>query len=358
MVHELPGVGENLRDHFGPLMKYTINADGVSLAEISRGWKFIREGLRYILFRKGFIAQSMGTGRVFIKTREGLESPDAMLSIIPYIPIMEDGKRRISPVRGISMFAHTQRTESTGSLHIKSANPKAEPAINYNFLDAEYDRETNIRAVRKARELMSTPPLGDIVTEELEPGPAYRRMTKSSITCAITARRPIIRPAPAKWAATQWPSSTKTPGTRPAGSPHCRRLNHADYDFGQYQCSLHDDWRKMRRYDFVASLTQGLKVRRMIGAHNSAYTGSSQGLPPKACSAPIHCFEIFFQGVTFNMACDEYEACAFIRVRPSFQIDRIMEHVLDTMDDKRMSWLLHGIYDTLEAEQVRALGPC
>ena len=174
VVHELPGVGENLRDHFGPLMKYTINADGVSLAEISRGWKFIREGLRYILFRKGFIAQSMGTGRVFIKTREGLESPDAMLSIIPYIPIMEDGKRRISPVRGISMFAHTQRTESTGSLHIKSANPKAEPAINYNFLDAEYDRETNIRAVRKARELMSTPPLGDIVTEELEPGPGVQ----------------------------------------------------------------------------------------------------------------------------------------------------------------------------------------
>ena len=116
----------------------------------------------------------MGTGRVFIKTREGLESPDAMLSIIPYIPIMEDGKRRISPVRGISMFAHTQRTESTGSLHIKSANPKAEPAINYNFLDAEYDRETNIRAVRKARELMSTPPLGDIVTEELEPGPGVQ----------------------------------------------------------------------------------------------------------------------------------------------------------------------------------------
>ena len=34
-----------------------------------------------------------------------------------------------------------------------------------------------------------------------------------------------------------------------------------------------------------------------------------------------------------------------------------MEHVLDTMDDKRMSWPLHGIYDTLEAEKVRALDP-
>ena len=57
------------------------------------------------------------------------------------------------------------------------------------------------------------------------------------------------------------------------------------------------------------------------------------------------------------MARDENEACALIRIRPSIQINRIMEHVLDAMDDKRMSWPLHGIYDTLEAEQVRALGP-
>jgi choline dehydrogenase len=174
VVHVLPGVGENLRDHFGPLLKFAISADGVSLSEISHGWKFIREGLRYMLFRKGFIAQSMGTGRVFFRTREGLDAPDVMLSIIPYIAMLEDGKRSISPVRGISMFAHTQRTESTGSLHIKSARPKEEPAINYNFLDAEYDRETNIRAVRKARELMATPPLSNIVEEELEPGPGIQ----------------------------------------------------------------------------------------------------------------------------------------------------------------------------------------
>ena len=47
--------------------------------------------------------------------------------------------------------------------------------------------------------------------------------------------------------------------------------------------------------------------------------------------------EVSFQGVTFDMARDENEACVLIRVRPSFQINRIMEHVLD---DKRMSWSL------------------
>ena len=170
IVHELPGVGENLRDHFGPLLKYEVTAPGISLSEVSNGWKYIREGLRYIFLRKGFIAQSMGTGRVFFRTREGLESPDAMLSIIPYIALLEDGQRKISPERGISLFAHTQRSESTGSLHIKSARPEDDPAINYNFLAAEYDRKTNIRAVRKARELMATAPLSDVIGEEMEPG--------------------------------------------------------------------------------------------------------------------------------------------------------------------------------------------
>ena len=170
VVHALPGVGENLRDHYAVLLKYTITQKDVSQSDISHGWKFIREGLRYILLRRGFIAQSMGAARLFFRTRKGLESPDAMMALIPYIPILENGERRISRQRGLSMFAHTQRTESTGSLHIKSARPEEEPAINYNFLHSAYDRETNIRAIRKARELMATPPLSDVIGEELEPG--------------------------------------------------------------------------------------------------------------------------------------------------------------------------------------------
>ncbi|MDH3701348.1 MAG: GMC family oxidoreductase N-terminal domain-containing protein [Alphaproteobacteria bacterium] len=170
VVHALAGVGENLRDHFAPLLKYAITAENISQADISHGWRFIREGLRYILFRKGFIAQSMGAARIFFRTREGLESPDAMMAVIPYIPILENGRRRISRQRGLSLYAHTQRTESTGSVHIKSARPEQEPAIDYNFLDSEYDRQTNILAVRKARELIAAPPLSGVVGEELEPG--------------------------------------------------------------------------------------------------------------------------------------------------------------------------------------------
>ena len=70
VLHALPGVGENLRDHYAVLQVY--NYPRTSRSRISAsGWKFIREGLRYILFRKGSIAQSMGAARLFFRTREG-----------------------------------------------------------------------------------------------------------------------------------------------------------------------------------------------------------------------------------------------------------------------------------------------
>jgi choline dehydrogenase len=78
--------------------------------------------------------------------------------------------RRISDVEGFFMYTHVQRTESTGSIHIRSADPLAPPAIKYRFLDTEYDRRTAVAAVRRAREIAGAPPLRGVVSEETAPG--------------------------------------------------------------------------------------------------------------------------------------------------------------------------------------------
>ena len=70
VVHALPGVGENLRDHYAVLLKYTIT-QRTSRSRIS-AMVGNSSGLRYMLFHKGFIAQSMGAARLFFRTREGL----------------------------------------------------------------------------------------------------------------------------------------------------------------------------------------------------------------------------------------------------------------------------------------------
>jgi len=170
VVHELPGVGENLRDHYAPRMRWAITQKGISLTDYGRGLPLVREAMKYFLFRDGFMANTTTSIRIYLKSREGLESPDLQISSSPLIAEKVGRERKISKTRGITFNVHVLRTESRGSVHIKSSDPTAPPAINYNFLSTEYDREILLIALRKTRELMAASPMAEAAGEELAPG--------------------------------------------------------------------------------------------------------------------------------------------------------------------------------------------
>jgi choline dehydrogenase len=171
VTHELKGVGENLRDHYAALMSWRFNTPGISLAKKGRGWRLFLEILRYAIFRKGFIAQGHGTMRVFTRSTPEAANPDTMMVVSPYIIELRAGKsRKMSATEGYSMYTHFQRPESTGSIHIRSADPFSSPVINYRFLDTETDRKKAVLAVRRAREIANSEPIKNYIGEELEPG--------------------------------------------------------------------------------------------------------------------------------------------------------------------------------------------
>ncbi len=171
VLHSLPGVGESLRDHYGPPLKWRFSKTGISLADRGRGWRLLREIVDYAIFRRGFIAQApLCSMRVFGKSHEGVEQADIALLANPFIIEVKNQKRVMSPVHGFLIFAQVQRPESTGSIHIQSADPFAPPAINYSFLATENDRRTAVAAVKRAREIAASPPLADMIAEELSPG--------------------------------------------------------------------------------------------------------------------------------------------------------------------------------------------
>ena len=72
---------------------------------------------------------------------------------------------------GLTAVPHQLRPESTGSIHIKSSSPGEQPAIHFNFLSAELDRQTVVEAVKATRRLINAPPLDAVRGEELSPGP-------------------------------------------------------------------------------------------------------------------------------------------------------------------------------------------
>jgi choline dehydrogenase-like flavoprotein len=165
--HELRGVGENLRDHWAPRMKWRVGRHGVTFNERARGLRGLGQGLLYILRRKGFLSHPASPIRAFVKSREGLDGPDAMLAIQP---MLVTPNIKLAKETGITVMVHQLRPESKGSIHIKSADAGRPPAINFNFLSERIDRDVLLASMRTVRRLLEAPALAWLEPKEFAPG--------------------------------------------------------------------------------------------------------------------------------------------------------------------------------------------
>src|SRR6185437_15352905 len=114
--HALKGVGENLRDHYSPRMKWLIPASlGMTYNATERGLGMVRQALRYALTGKGLLGVPAAPIRAYVRTRAGLDAPDAAIS---WIPFLSAANFKPAPQSGITVITNIMRSESTGSIHI------------------------------------------------------------------------------------------------------------------------------------------------------------------------------------------------------------------------------------------------
>jgi choline dehydrogenase len=166
--HDLPGVGENLRDHWAPRMKWRVGRHGVTFNERARGLGALGHGLLYMTARKGFLSHPASPLRAFFRTREGLDSPDAMLTMQPFLSTADV---RLAKEPGITVITHQLRPESKGSVHISAPDPRKQPAIRFNFLAERADRDCVLASMRIVRRLVAAPALVWLGAQEFAPGP-------------------------------------------------------------------------------------------------------------------------------------------------------------------------------------------
>ena len=172
--HALPGVGENLRDHFAPRTRWGIGTRGVTYNDRARGIHLAWQALRYGLTGTGFLSSVAAPMRAFVFSREGLEAPDLLLGWVPMLTELTPKGPKISRESGMTCYAHAMRPESKGHIHITSADAGKAPAINFNFLSAPVDVELTVRAVRIAQSIMHAPAMAPLKLTEIAPG-AERR---------------------------------------------------------------------------------------------------------------------------------------------------------------------------------------
>jgi choline dehydrogenase len=167
VVHALQGVGENLRDHWAPRMKWTVERKGVTFNERARGLGALNEGLKYLTRGKGFLSMPASPQRAFFRTREGLAGPDAYFIVQPFLVTPN---LKLDKTAGITIITHQLRPESRGNIHVKSADPAQYPAINFNFLSEQIDRDCVLACMRIVRGIVESPELEWIGPREFMPG--------------------------------------------------------------------------------------------------------------------------------------------------------------------------------------------
>lgn len=169
VVLDLPGVGENLRDHWAPRMKWTVARRGQTFNERARGLGALRQGLSYFFDGSGFLSMPAATFRAFFKTDDRFEMPDSMFVLQPFL-ITPDS--RLSPVAGITIVTHQLRPESTGSVHVNSTDVGVKPSIRFNFLSEQTDRDCLLSSMKLVRKVVAAPSLAWLQPREMLPGPA------------------------------------------------------------------------------------------------------------------------------------------------------------------------------------------
>jgi choline dehydrogenase len=175
VVSDLPGVGENLQDHYVISANWRLKAGTVSVNELTNGPRFVGEILKYALQRKGLLTLSAAHIAAFCKSRPDLSSPDIQFHILPATMDVEklaQGKMVLENQPGLTIAPCQVRPESRGSIHIKSADPTVYPTIIPNYLSNPLDQEVAIASLKWARKIAEQPALQKWIDHEMAPGPA------------------------------------------------------------------------------------------------------------------------------------------------------------------------------------------
>jgi choline dehydrogenase-like flavoprotein len=168
-VHDAPGVGEDLQDHFYVRTFWRCTRPITLNDDMASWWRQLGIGLKYVLARRGPLTVSAGYAAAFVRTRPALARPDAQIYFINFSAAKRGGV--LHPFSGFTVSLSQLQAESRGWVRIRSADPEAPPAIQYNYLSSENERRTMVEGLKFVRRLVNTPPLAGYVAEEFQPGP-------------------------------------------------------------------------------------------------------------------------------------------------------------------------------------------
>jgi choline dehydrogenase len=167
LIHDLPGVGENLQDHLEFYFQFKCKQP-ITLNGKLDWWSKLQIGVRWILTKKGLGSTNHFESCGFIRSKPSVEWPDIQYHFLP-AAMRYDGKEAFAG-HGFQVHVGHNKPKSRGFIKALSSDPKAHPQIRFNYLEHEEDREGFRACVRLTRDIINQSALNKYRGEEIQPG--------------------------------------------------------------------------------------------------------------------------------------------------------------------------------------------
>ena len=174
VVHDSPGVGQNLADHIAASLTYEVNVPSLNTYFTPR--RMIRAASEWILFRDGPLAA--GPAHASLHGRWGTSpTSEYEIHLLPFaLPGLEKGRSvaklvdNLMSYSGLTLVLLALHPRARGDISLRSLNPDDPPLVRHSQLGDPEDIAAVIRAAEIARQITEQSPLKKLVVREISPG--------------------------------------------------------------------------------------------------------------------------------------------------------------------------------------------
>ncbi len=168
VVHDLPGVGQNLQDHLQFRLMFRVSEPITTNDDLRTLAGQARIGLKWLMTGNGPLGIGINQGGLFTRVLPGSRTPDIQFHFATLSAEQAGGKPH--DWSGCTFSVCQLRPESRGSVEIKSTDPFEPPSMRPNYLSTETDRICAVESIKYARKLASTDALRPYIQDEYKPG--------------------------------------------------------------------------------------------------------------------------------------------------------------------------------------------
>lgn len=192
VVHDMPGLGENLHDHLQVRIVYKVHGVTTLNQRANSLLGKMAMGLEYLFFKTGPLTMPPSQLGAFAYSDPAQESANIEWHVQPLsLDKFGDPLHRFA---AITPSVCNLRPTSRGHVRITGKDPKRYPAITLNYLSTSEDRKVALDSVRMTRKIMAAKALAKYRPEEWKPGPSLQsddELLKAAGDLATTIFHPV-----------------------------------------------------------------------------------------------------------------------------------------------------------------------